>query len=115
MIIDNNKSYNNYNFFFLSIYPSIHMPTSIHRFKAISIVNLPRELEKDTTYRYHGKSFKLHRLPIPRAGQVLGLVGSNGTGKSTALKVYLMLLKFPILYINYIYTIIIVEISIIFI
>jgi len=26
-------------------------------------------------------------LPIPRAGQVLGLVGSNGTGKSTALKI----------------------------
>ncbi|KAJ2245381.1 Fe-S cluster-binding ribosome biosynthesis protein, partial [Coemansia sp. RSA 475] len=29
----------------------------------------------------------LHRLPEPRAGQVLGMVGRNGTGKSTALKI----------------------------
>ena len=32
-------------------------------------------------------SFKLHRLPVPRSDQVLGLVGTNGIGKSTALKV----------------------------
>lgn len=30
---------------------------------------------------------RLHRLPTPRAGQVLGLVGTNGIGKSTALKI----------------------------
>jgi len=29
----------------------------------------------------------LARLPIPRPGQVLGLVGTNGIGKSTALKI----------------------------
>ena len=29
----------------------------------------------------------LGRLPTPRAGQVLGLVGTNGIGKSTALKI----------------------------
>ncbi|CAI5060471.1 ANM_HP_G0202260.mRNA.1.CDS.1 [Saccharomyces cerevisiae] len=33
------------------------------------------------------KFFKLHRLPTPRPGQVLGLVGTNGIGKSTALKI----------------------------
>ncbi|XP_010511564.1 PREDICTED: ABC transporter E family member 1-like [Camelina sativa] len=56
-------------------------------FGAIQIVNLPKELEKDTIYRYRGNSFKLHRLPVPRPGQVLGLVGKNGIGKSTALKI----------------------------
>merc|ERR1712137_675974 len=56
-------------------------------FEAISIINLPKSLSKETTHRYGPNSFKLHRLPTPRTGQVLGLVGKNGIGKSTALKI----------------------------
>lgn len=56
-------------------------------FGAITILNLPTNLESQTTHRYSANSFKLHRLPTPRAGQVLGLVGTNGIGKSTALKI----------------------------
>ncbi|KAL3232353.1 Translation initiation factor RLI1 [Nakaseomyces bracarensis] len=56
-------------------------------FDAITIINLPTNLEDHTTHRYSANSFKLHRLPTPRPGQVLGLVGTNGIGKSTALKI----------------------------
>ncbi|KAJ2961176.1 hypothetical protein NQZ79_g3457 [Umbelopsis isabellina] len=56
-------------------------------FGAIHIINLPTNLEKEVTHRYSANSFKLHRLPSPRPGQVLGLVGTNGIGKSTALKI----------------------------
>jgi ATP-binding cassette subfamily E protein 1 len=44
-------------------------------------------MESNTTHRYGNNTFKLHRLPTPRPGQVLGLVGTNGIGKSTALQI----------------------------
>jgi ATP-binding cassette subfamily E protein 1 len=56
-------------------------------FDAIQIFNLPTNLDSQVTHRYTANSFKLHRLPTPRPGQVLGLVGTNGIGKSTALKI----------------------------
>ncbi|MEM2935875.1 MAG: 4Fe-4S binding protein, partial [Candidatus Bathyarchaeia archaeon] len=56
-------------------------------FNALSIVNLPDELEKECSHRFGPNAFKLFRLPIPSAGIVLGLLGQNGTGKTTALKI----------------------------
>nr|GEZ20354.1 ABC transporter E family member 2 [Tanacetum cinerariifolium] len=56
-------------------------------FDVIHIINLPKDLEKNTTHRYGANTFKLHRLPIPRRREVLGLVGTNGIRKSTALKI----------------------------
>ena len=56
-------------------------------FKAISIVNLPDELEKDCSQRFGQNAFKLFRLPTPSPGIVLGLLGQNGIGKTTTLKV----------------------------
>jgi len=57
-------------------------------FKALSIVNLPNELDADCSHRFSENSFKLFRLPMPSAGTVLGLLGQNGIGKSTTLKVF---------------------------
>jgi len=56
-------------------------------FNAISIVNLPDELEKECSHRFDANSFKLFRLPVPQSGGVLGLIGKNGIGKSTVLKI----------------------------
>ena len=62
-------------------------------FEAIKIINLPKDLSKDTTHRYGPNSFRLHRLPTPRAGQVLGLLGTNGIGKTTTLQILANKLK----------------------
>jgi ATP-binding cassette subfamily E protein 1 len=56
-------------------------------FKAISIVNLADELETDCSHRFGPNTFKLFRLPTPSPGLVLGLLGQNGIGKTTALHV----------------------------
>ena len=56
-------------------------------FSAISIVNLPDPLESEITYRYGPDQFALFRMAIPKKGKVLGLIGQNGIGKSTMLKI----------------------------
>ena len=56
-------------------------------FKAISIINLPDPLENQITYRYGQDQFSLFRMAIPKKGKVLGLIGQNGIGKSTMLKI----------------------------
>jgi ATP-binding cassette subfamily E protein 1 len=56
-------------------------------FDAISIVKLPQELDGECIHTYGVNEFKLFRLPVPRPGTVIGLIGRNGTGKSTALRI----------------------------
>ena len=55
-------------------------------FDAIDIVSLPEELEHPT-HRYGRNGFALYGLPIPVEGKVTGILGANGIGKSTAVKI----------------------------
>jgi len=52
-------------------------------FDAITIVNLAAELATDKVHQYGANSFRLYRLPTPKKGEVIGLLGRNGMGKST--------------------------------
>ncbi|MEM5812726.1 MAG: ATP-binding cassette domain-containing protein, partial [Candidatus Aenigmatarchaeota archaeon] len=54
---------------------------------AIEVVNLPGELEEAPVHRYGKNLFALYRLPIPKKKSVTGLIGQNGVGKSTVLKI----------------------------
>ncbi|MCK4481957.1 ribosome biogenesis/translation initiation ATPase RLI [Candidatus Bathyarchaeota archaeon] len=63
-------------------------------FKAISIVNLSDELETECSHRFGQNAFKLYRLPTPSPSIVLGLLGQNGIGKSTTLKILSGEIKF---------------------
>ena len=62
-------------------------------FEAIQIVNLPHQLKEKPVFRYGKNAFELFRLPIPQKGKVVGILGSNGIGKSTALEILAGLLK----------------------
>lgn len=55
-------------------------------FKCISIVKLPDELEKDCSHRFGENKFKLYGLPTLSPSTVLGLLGENGIGKTTTLR-----------------------------
>ena len=56
-------------------------------FKAIMIVNLPEKLKRDLVHRYGPNAFELFRLPIPKPGKIVGLIGCNGVGKTTSLRI----------------------------
>jgi ATP-binding cassette subfamily E protein 1 len=56
-------------------------------FDAITIVNLASELATDKIHQYGPNSFRLFKLPTPKKGEVVGLLGRNGMGKSTVINI----------------------------
>jgi ATP-binding cassette, sub-family E, member 1 len=55
-------------------------------FGAINIINLPEALE-EPIHRYGQNMFELFGLPNLRNGSVVGMLGPNGIGKSTIIKI----------------------------
>jgi len=62
-------------------------------YEAIQIINLPAHLNKPPVHRYGENMFELYSLPTPLFGVVTGIVGKNGIGKSTAMKIMANQLK----------------------
>jgi len=52
-------------------------------FDAIRIIGLPEALKEDLVHQYGKNAFRLFRLPVPKKGEVIGLLGPNGIGKTT--------------------------------
>jgi len=61
--------------------------------ECIDIINLPEELSREPINRYGRNGFHLYNLPIPIFGKVVGVIGRNGIGKSTALKILAGVMK----------------------
>jgi len=56
-------------------------------FNAISIVNLPQELAEELVHQYGVNAFRLYRLPHLERNTIIGLIGKNGIGKTTATQI----------------------------
>ncbi len=57
------------------------------QFGAIKIIGLADELKNEIVHQYGENSFRLYRLPVPKKGIVTGILGPNGIGKTTAIKI----------------------------
>ncbi|HTT73131.1 MAG TPA: ribosome biogenesis/translation initiation ATPase RLI [Thermoplasmata archaeon] len=56
-------------------------------FDAIKILNTPEADPSEIVHRYGYNGFRLYRLPLPPARGITGILGPNGTGKSSALRI----------------------------
>ncbi len=54
--------------------------------KCISIINLARELE-NPVFQYGVNTFRLYGLPLPMEGGAASIIGKNGIGKTSAIKI----------------------------
>ncbi len=56
-------------------------------YQALTVVKLPQQLDELPVHRFGQNGFVLYRLPFPLANKVVGIVGPNGVGKTTALRI----------------------------
>ena len=55
--------------------------------EAIKVINLPEILDRKPIHRYGENKFALFSLPTPIFGKVVGVLGVNGIGKSSAISI----------------------------
>src|SRR3989344_4713464 len=60
---------------------------------AIKIINLPEELKGIPVHRYGENKFVLYSIPSPVFSSVIGIIGINGIGKSTSIKILAGVIK----------------------
>ena len=56
-------------------------------FEAIKIIGLAEELKTDLIHQFGKNGFRLFRLPVPKKGTCVGVLGPNGIGKTTAFRI----------------------------
>ena len=56
-------------------------------FDALKIIGLAEELDSDLIHQFGKNGFRLFRLPVPKEGTCIGILGPNGIGKTTAIKI----------------------------
>ena len=56
-------------------------------YEALKIIGLAEELKEDLVHQFGKNGFRLFRLPIPKQGKCIGILGQNGIGKTTAIKI----------------------------
>lgn len=62
-------------------------------FNAIKIVNLPKEPDEKPIHRFGINGFVLYRLPYPIFNKIVGIIGPNGIGKTSALRILINEIK----------------------
>jgi ATP-binding cassette subfamily E protein 1 len=56
-------------------------------YSAIAVLNLPDSWSDTLVHKYLTSGFQLFWLPSPKPGRILGILGKNGAGKTTALRI----------------------------
>ncbi|MBI5871548.1 ribosome biogenesis/translation initiation ATPase RLI [archaeon] len=55
--------------------------------RCVSIINLPSTLKETPLHRYGKNMFEIYGLPMPKKGMIIGILGRNGIGKTSALSI----------------------------
>ena len=61
--------------------------TNVCPFNAIKIINLPSQIANNLVHSYGENLFKLYKLPNPKIGKIIGILGANGIGKTTIMNI----------------------------